>query len=400
MISVNDAACYVLSAALAHDASIFTVVKPDALPDPYRGWAHVIEAVHARYGKVTVEDYMVECQRRSLDPGYMRWWRGSVGVEEAMIAWHESSSREALMAGLLRAKQRHDAGTDTAEIADELAEVLAAIPRRSEQADRWWTFDEVAAMEGEYADWVVPGLLRHGTRCVITGGEGWGKSTLLYQIAFGAAFGVSPLNEADTYEPQRVYVLDVENWHETQVRSHYHRMRFAYQKHSSLTGSPAIALDRVRHINLIDPVERRTLISSVDKYQPDVVVMGSGYKLAAPIGDWRVEAQAVMNAADEIRAKTGAAILIETHAGHGMAGDRNGWRPDGSSYWLRWPEFGLGLEPREARQANGRRLLQVHRWRGDRDMDSQWPYGWKSSATVPWVPCERTEFEAEAQPKQ
>ena len=63
-------------------------------------------------------------------------------------------------------------------------------------------------MDGTFADWVVPGLMRHGSRCVMTGGEGYGKSTLIYQLAMGAAYGVSPLSDGVEFEPRRVYVLD------------------------------------------------------------------------------------------------------------------------------------------------------------------------------------------------
>jgi AAA domain len=395
----NDAQCYVLSAALTNDATIFLTIKPDALDDPFRGWAHAIEACRQRYGKVTVEDYAAECASRNLDPAYMRWFRGSMTDDEAIAAFMESAGRERLMKSLLRAKHRHDSGSPSGQIADELVESLADIPRIAAHEQEAHAFDDVLAMQGTFADWVLPGLLRHGTRCVMTGGEGYGKSTLIYQLAMGAAYGVSPLGDMETFDPKRVYVLDVENWHETQVKSHLLRAKFAY---GALTEhrlpKPNMWLDPARQINLIDPTERREFISRVDRYQPDLVLMGSGYKLVEPIGDWRVEAQTVMRVADTIRAQTGAAIVIETHAGHGLAGDRNGWRPDGSSYWLRWPEFGLGLEPRQAR-SSGRRLAQVHRWRGDRDVDSLWPYGWKSTSTLPWVPCDREEFEAEAVPK-
>jgi len=394
----NDAQCYVLSAALANGGTIFDHIRPDVMDDPYRGWALALQAVHIRYGKITAEDYTAECASRNLDPGIMRWYRGMLTDDAAIEAFTETAGRERLMASLLRAKQRHDAGSPVGEIADELAEALSDLPKIGPDTDAH-PFDDVLGLEGVFADWVLPGLLRHGTRCVLTGGEGRGKTTLVYQLAMGAAYGVSPLGDGVRFDAKRVYVLDVENWHETQVKQHLLRAQFAYRR---LTEGdipkPLFWLDKTRAINLLNATEKRQFIARVDRYQPDLVVMGAGYKLVEPVGDWRLEAQTVMRTADEIRAKTGAAVLIETHAGHGLAGDRNGWRPDGSSYWLRWPEFGLGLEPRAPRFGS-RRLVQVHRWRGDRDSDASWPYGFKSTATLPWVPCEGEEFEAEAQPK-
>jgi replicative DNA helicase len=46
-------------------------------------------------------------------------------------------------------------------------------------------------------------------------------------------------------------------------------------------------------------------------------------------------------------------------------------RPTGSSYWLRWPEFGLSLEKEKTAPGVTPRF-KVGRWRGDR-VKAQWP---------------------------
>ena len=57
---------------------------------------------------------------------------------------------------------------------------------------------------------MLPGLIGKRERLVLTGKEGWGKSTLIYQLVLGAAFGVSPLDLDLHFEPRRVLVLDAD----------------------------------------------------------------------------------------------------------------------------------------------------------------------------------------------
>jgi hypothetical protein len=70
--------------------------------------------------------------------------------------------------------------------------------------------------------WLMPGLLERGDRLMITGYEGWGKSTLVRQIALGCASGVHPFTGEST-EPVRVLFIDCEN-SETQLRRGLTRM--------------------------------------------------------------------------------------------------------------------------------------------------------------------------------
>lgn len=84
------------------------------------------------------------------------------------------------------------------------------------------------------------------------------------------------------------------------------------------------------------------------------------------------------SALDEIRVKHDTVMLIEAHAPHGEGADRAGWRPAGSSLWLRWPELGLGLKPDES-------SVQVVQWRGARDRNRQWPVRLVEGRTWPYV---------------
>lgn len=291
----------------------------------------------------------------------------------------------------MRAKQHLDSGVDAWRVVDDLEANLHALQRPvSEVATPWWTWDEVLGMQDQVHPWVIPNLLGEGERLVVTGGEGYGKSTLIYQLVTGAAYGVSPIDPSVTFEPKRVMVLDVENWHETQVSEQARTMDVAYHRMAPDV-VPEMVLLKPRNIDLLQPGERRALMDAVDQFQPDLLFMGSGYKLVNANDDWRVMATTIQRVCDEARARSKCAVILETHAGHGFKGDRNGWRPDGSSYWLRWPEFGIGLAPR---MDTPRRVVEMVKWRGDRVTDRLWPAAWMGGGSLPWTALAPDEYEA------
>lgn len=389
-LSLNEAQCLVLSSAFHGGPDVWRDIPTDTLSDPYRGWGEAIQAIAARGDVVDVGTFTSECLRRGINPDLSRWMHGPVPAETAVRAFLDAYAAEQIEASLIRAKADYDRGVSHWQVMDDLIAQTHHLHRPiTEEATPWWTWDEVLAMSGTEQEWVLPGLLAHGERLVFTGAEGHGKSTLIYQLAIGAGYGVSPLSTDVLFRGQRVLILDVENWHETQVRAQYVMMRNAYRRVVP-DFTPAVALMKARLIDLLTPSHRRALISACDRYQPDMLVMGSGYKLVEPASDYRTEAIAIQRTADEVRARTGCAIVIETHAGHGNLGDRNGWRPDGSSYWLRWPEFGIGLSPVETRHG---RLLEAKRWRGDRATDREWPAGWRSGSVMPWIGLDSAEME-------
>jgi replicative DNA helicase len=81
---------------------------------------------------------------------------------------------------------------------------------------------------------------------------------------------------------------------------------------------------------------------------------------------------------DDLRGRYGFALILEHHAPHGPAKDRQ-MRPFGSSLWLRWPEFGIALR----RDPNDKTALNVGRWRGDR-VKASWPDRLVRGKTWPW----------------
>lgn len=253
-----------------------------------------------------------------------------------------------------------------------------------------YDFAELLTTQEDDRPWVIPGMLRVNERCIWTGPEGGGKSVLISQLALGAAMGVNTLDPMwGTHEPMRVLMLDVEN-DRLQVKSN---MLKVYPHLQEITGGvkPQIEWINVQDIDLSDPVERQRVMRIAQERQPQLMYLGSLYKLA-PEGE-KSDAQFmhVSRTIDRIRAETGTAILLEAHTGHGTQNDRNGtMRPYGSSMWLRWPEFGLAMMPQK-----GRTIAQVGTWRGHRSDDRLWPYGLKRGSVMPWVAMEEAEWEYE-----
>ena len=383
-----------LTAAL-HGEAVWDDLRPEWFDDgEMRRAAMCLHALFTR-GTVSREALISEAITRSWELHPEAWLMWHVPAAEAVGRFLTARGAVEIEKAMTRALQHVESGVDPWRAFDDMVDQAHTLTRPMEGGEGvpWWTWDEVMAMHQSQGDWVLPWLLSEGERLVLTGVEGYGKSTLIYQLAVGAAFGVNPINYTEQYEPQRVMVLDVENWHETQVRDQMRTMNLAFRRHSALGEEPpTIALLKPRVIDLVDSGQRRMILDAVDAFQPNILIMGSGYKLADANDDWRIMATSIQRTADIARASSGCAVIIETHAGHGFRGDRNGYRPDGSSYWLRWPEFGYGLKPIPVE--SGINPVEMVGWRGDRVRDRMWPKGWTPGGVLPWTAIQADEWDA------
>lgn len=247
-------------------------------------------------------------------------------------------------------------------------------------------FDDVFNAEDDLRPWIMPNMLRTNERMIITGPEGGGKSVLVAQMCLGAAMGINTLSAGfDKHEPLRVLMLDVEN-DRLQVRNNMRKVYPVLKEMNDV--QPNIEWVDIQHIDLADPVEQQKVIKLAKERQPQLMYMGSLYRLA-PEGE-KVDAAFtnISRTVDRIRAETGASVLLEAHAGHGLSNDRNGMRPYGSSMWMRWPEFGFGMV-RHNQSGN----IQLKNWRGHRSDDRNWPAGLRRGTVLPWQPIMSDEWE-------
>lgn len=225
---------------------------------------------------------------------------------------------------------------------------------------------EFMALEQDTAEqqgWIIPGLLAPGERVIVTGGEGYGKSTLGRQVALQVACGVHPF----TLEPMpagRVLYVDVEN-----------SLRHVYAKFADMGRMPEqrsmLSVYMPETMNLDDPAQLAELRSQATG--ADLIVIGPMYKLVD--GDLAEEgvAQGLIKALDAL-CDTGAALWIEAHQPHASNGQGRTWRPYGSSIFKRWPEFGWHLAK------DGK----LGAWK-NREPDRAWPEALERGGEWPWT---------------
>jgi replicative DNA helicase len=217
--------------------------------------------------------------------------------------------------------------------------------------------------------WLIPDLLERGDRVIIVGAEGTGKTTLVQQFAVCAASGLHPWTRVPLDSALRVLIVDLENPATIMMRNLNRLRALAGDRYQG-----GLFIERrPQGMDLTTRRDARWLDALVALHAPDLLILTPLYKMfAGAAGRSKASeesAEMCAQALDEIRVRHDCALLIEAHAPHGTNGDRDGWRPIGSSLWLRWPEFGFGLRP----VSLAPREVNVVRWRGDRDVGRDWP---------------------------
>ncbi|MFE2407029.1 AAA family ATPase [Kitasatospora sp. NPDC059408] len=268
-------------------------------------------------------------------------------------------------------------GTDTE--ASDLAEY--AVTRIREVRDAGRAADDspvqdihdFLAGEDPAYDWTLPGYLERTDRIVWTAGEGGGKSVLQRQIGITAAAGLLPFGDRNALGPQKVLILDCEN-SSRQSRRHYRGLIQVAEHVGAPVKRGQLHIDlRPQGVDLTRGDGRAWLMRRVEAVMPDLLIVGPIYRLHAGDPNSEELARKVTVVLDEARATAGCALSMEAHSPQGGPMGPRTLRPVGSSLWLRWPEFGLGLRPVEdARSAHDDRARRVLPWRGARD-ERAWP---------------------------
>lgn len=313
---------------------------------------------------------------------------GSVGYYAERL--REASARryalKVLTQGITRLE--HDEAVADEVVSDVQAQ-LQAMPRPSVSDDDTWTLAEIMGLEVRTEDFTIPGLLKKNERLVLTGSEGGGKSVFVYQMLTGAAFGVDTFRLERT-QPARVLFIDVEN-NEFQAKANLDKIVPALTEIAPDVQPEWRSLKR-RVVDLLATKDRADIIRRVVHYNPDILYMGTAYKLTDVSDETHRSVRAIQSVVDRIRQEVGCSVIVEHHAGHGHMNDRNNMRPEGSSYWLRWPDFGYGMQPLVT--TDRKRLMRLGAWRGDRATDRDFPVAVKQGAVMPWVPVYQDEWDA------
>ena len=231
--------------------------------------------------------------------------------------------------------------------------------------------DFLAASEPEY-DWLAEGLLERGERLMLTGIEGFGKTTLTRQLAVTFAAGIHPFSFHYTGKPSRVLFVDCENPQRLNRRKFRPLVDQAARDGHPVPAGGLRIIHRIDGIDLTEEDDAAWLLERVTAHAPDILFIGSLYRLHAQNMNDELAARKMTVVLDAARASSGCAVVIEAHSGHGEHGLNRSVRPTGSSLFMRWPEFGYGLKPFSKTDEKWNTPLEFKAWRGPRD-ERAWP---------------------------
>lgn len=242
--------------------------------------------------------------------------------------------------------------------------------------------------------WIIPDLMTAGDRLVLTGTEGLGKSVIMRQMALCAAAGMHPFTGAFC-QPRNVLLIDAENPERIMMKT-MQRIREAAARHGRpIDPARFWLIRRPAGFDLGDPKERLWLHRLAQTVNAELICLGPAYKLYYGGKGESAEdlARMVTVALDSVREAVGCAVILEHHAPHAAPGSKaRDVRPIGSTLWLRWPEFGLGIRLADDDNAYDRRLVDLIPWRGSRD-ERDWPEQLEAHGlAMPWVDATRRHY--------
>jgi hypothetical protein len=313
----------------------------------------------------------------------------NVGHHAEIVA--DRAQRRRLIDGLVKSTQDAYESEDPAPDLVSRAEGRLAKVARADDAGMadLMNFDEFMDQPLLAEDWVIPELLDRNDRLVITGTEGAGKSIWMRQMAVCAAAGLHPFLGTNC-DPKTVLFVDAENPAKIMVKTMARMRDAAKHKRRPVDPNRLWIRRRPEGLNLADPAERLWLKREAQTVNADLLCIGPAYKLYFGGKGEREEdlARQVTTALDMVRDAAGCAVILEHHSPHQGSNDKaRNVRPIGSSLWLRWPEFGMGIRLADEPKAFDRRLMDVVAWRGARD-ERDWPkqlVATTNETAMPWT---------------
>lgn len=320
------------------------------------------------------------------------------GMHGGSVDWHCQRIMQAAQHRMLQAVLRRGwqvaTGSDVEPVgaAEDIIEQLRLMQRM--QTDETTQIDVLDLVHRRVnpVDWVIPDLMARGNRMILTAPEGWGKSTLLRQIAFCTAAGLHPFR-AEGIEPKRVYVLDAENPEDINT-DEYGQIYDHLAGIGQLPKANQLIVDEVgANYNLLDPRIAAATMQRIERYRPDLIIAGPLYQLHEENPNDEGPARKLAGVLDRMRAVAGSALITEAHTPHNDGPQGQLLRPYGASLWKRWPEFGFCLHPVPLERHVGEEMRHISQkmresrfseWRGQRGRKREWPRYLASGGRLPW----------------
>lgn len=221
----------------------------------------------------------------------------------------------------------------------------------------------------EISPWVVHGLIRRRHKLIIVAGEGVGKSWVLRFVAICAAYGVQPFRH-ERVKPIRTLIADFEN-PEDALYDSFETILKQVTKVSPNDETVNRLWWRPAGVNLRSRVDLAEFENVIRMRRPDLVCLGplyAAYENTSKDFGWETAAREVQNKLKTLMVRYNFALMIEDHAPQASGGSKREMRPYGSSFWRRWPDIGIGMEPLDGRDD----AFVLNRWRGDR-VPTDWP---------------------------
>jgi hypothetical protein len=252
--------------------------------------------------------------------------------------------------------------------------------------------DEILAGEDDDTyDWVIPGLIEHQERVILTAEEGAGKSTLLRQIGITAASGIHPFS-GEQIPPVTVLHIDVEN-SLRQSRRRYRPLRI--QAGDALNPDLLRVELKVAGLDLTQTPDRDWLLQITQSIKPDLLLIGPIYKLANGDPTEEKSAKPVAMILDQVRDLTDCALILEAHVAKAPSGQKKRpHEPYGWSGWLRWPELGIFMD-KDGTLKHWRGAREEREWPEKLERGGHWP--WSAALTGPdeaWIAIQKARKDA------
>jgi AAA domain/DnaB-like helicase N terminal domain len=311
--------------------------------------------------------YLFELVQAAKSPGTIGHYARIVREASARRTLHEIGTRLASVAA--REGDLDHVLDDASELAMRLGMVVDTPMEGDSPIPGLSLVTEFVDEPSPPHNWVIPGLLERQDRVILVADEGAGKSVLARQLCTLTAAGRHPFKPTAKIAPRRTLLVDLENPPDL-VRRNLRGMIGLVRENGLDLGDRAWRWSKPEGMDLRTAADRQLFTRVIELARPDLIAIGPLYKasMGKATDTYEVAAQELAQVFDQLRHRYGVALWIEHHMPKGDAtGHRSG--PIGSSYWLRWPEFGPVLKWAGEEESN---VYHVKRFRGDRD-ERCWP---------------------------